>query len=161
MKNLNTIISIVILVAVVVVIGFLGGKDKGNDSQEVAVISSSSIVIENDEYDFGDIDIFGGEVSTEYTLVNTGNENVLVISATTSCGCTEGEIGGESFGMHFGMNNDVVIPANSSITMTGIFDPLAHGPDAVGPITRILLLQTNSLMTPELEVRISANVTKN
>jgi len=160
MKNLNTIISIVILVAIVVLVGIFTGK--GSDSEEIVSIeSNSSIIIENDAHDFGDIDIFGGKVSNDYVLINTGNEDVIVTSATTSCGCTEGEIEGESFGMHFGMNNDVVIPANSSITMTGIFDPLAHGPDAVGPITRILLLQTNSLMTPELEVRISANVTKN
>lgn len=159
MKYLKTIIPIVILAAIVVLVGLVGNKEES--SQEVSKVSSSSIVIENDAYDFGDIDIFGGKVSAEYTLVNEGGEDVLITKATTSCGCTEGEIGDESFGMHFGMNNEVVIPANSSVVMTGIYDPLAHGPDAVGPVTRMLMLQTNSTITPTLEVRLTANVIKN
>ena len=160
MKNLKAIISIIVLVLVVALVGIFTGK--GNDSSQAVqqVESNSSIAIENDSHDFGDIDIFGGKVSTDYVLINTGDEDVIVTRATTSCGCTEGEIEGERFGMHFTMKNSVTIPANSSVVVTGIFDPLAHGPNAVGPITRMLLLETNSAITPSLEVRLTANVTK-
>jgi len=163
MKKTQIIILIVILAAIGLAIGFAkGGNSNQTPSSEVAAVANNSvIVVENSSFDFGDMDIFGGKVTSEYILTNTGEHDVTVTSATTSCGCTEGEIEGESFGMHFGMSSEVTIPANSSVTVTGTFDPLAHGPDAVGPVTRMLMLQTNSTVTPELEVRLIANVIKN
>ena len=162
MKKTQIIILIVILAAIGLAIGFAkGGNSNQTPSSEVAAVANNSvIVVENSSFDFGDMDIFGGKVTSEYILTNTGEHDVTVTSATTSCGCTEGEIGGESFGMHFGMSQAVTIPAGESMPVTAIYDPLAHGPDAVGPVTRMLMLKTNSTATPNIEVRLTANVTK-
>lgn len=40
-----------------------------------------------DSYDFGDIDP-GEKVSYTFTYVNGGEDNLIIVSATASCGCT-------------------------------------------------------------------------
>lgn len=122
---------------------------------------ASVVVVEKTDHDFGDIDIFGGKVHTTYVLKNEGIEDVKIISAITSCMCTEGEIGGMKFGMHSATGGRVTIPAGGEEILTAIYDPLAHGPNGTGKITRELMLKTNSTETPEIEVRLSANVVKN
>jgi hypothetical protein len=121
----------------------------------------AAIVVEEDSYDFGDIDIFGGKVETSYTLINTGTEDIKILSAVTSCMCTEGKIGGLTFSMHESVGGSEIIPAGGEKILTAIFDPLAHGPEGTGPITRQLFLKTNSSKTPELEVNFTGNVINN
>jgi len=152
----------VIGVVVVVVLGlviFTGGKD--GDNVNVELVSASELVAVENNYDFGEIDIFGGEVSTTYTLKNMGNEDVIVKSAVTSCMCTEGKIGGRTFGMHDNKLMSIVVPPGGEEVLTATFDPLAHGPEGTGKITRELTLKTNSSKTPELRAKFSADVIKN
>ena len=133
------------------------------DSEPAAVATSVSSVLSvvEEPYDFGDIDIFGGKVNTTYTLKNEGVEAVTITKAGTSCMCTEGEIAGLTFGMHGSEVESVVIPAGGEEQVVATYDPLAHGPDGTGPVTRMLMLETNSSETPQVELRFSANVTKN
>ncbi|MDA1334876.1 MAG: DUF1573 domain-containing protein [bacterium] len=121
---------------------------------------TSAIAAEKDFYDFGDIEIFGGKVSTEYVLKNTGEQDVTITQAATSCMCTGGKIGSLVFGMHGQQGQRVTIPAGGKEILTATYDPLAHGPQETGKITRELMLKTNSTATPELVVRFSANVIK-
>lgn len=111
-------------------------------------------------YDFGEIDIFGGKVTTTYTITNTGVEAVTITAAETSCMCTEGLIGALSFGMHGSSGGTVVIQGGASEVLTAVFDPLAHGPEGTGKIKRELHLRTNSSTVPEVEVTFSGDVIK-
>lgn len=121
---------------------------------------ASAITVVESAHDFGDIDIFDGKVSTTYTLKNEGLEDVQILSAVTSCMCTEGEIDGMRFGMHEQSNKEVIIPAGEEKILTATFDPLAHGPNGTGKITRELSLATNSSETPTIIVTFAANVVK-
>lgn len=147
-----------IVVVTLLVWGVYAASNKGTVNVEQV---SAALQPAKDSFDFGDIDIFGGKVETTYTLQNTGTEDVTVVSAQTSCMCTEGKIDGLTFGMHGQSGGVVVIPAGESKILTAIFDPLAHGPEGTGPITRELFLKTNSTATPEVVVRFSGNVIKN
>ena len=122
--------------------------------------SASKITVLEQPYDFGDIEIFAGKVSTNYTLKNEGTEAVTITKAVTSCMCTEGEIAGLTFGMHGSEVKSVTIPAGGEEVVKATYDPLAHGPSGVGPVTRMLNLETNSTETPKIELRFSANVIK-
>jgi len=157
MKAMNKITIVAIILAVALIsYGLLHNKD----SQTIDKVDSAIIVAE-DSYDFGDIDIFGGKVETKYALKNTGEEDVEIISAVTSCMCTEGEIGGLTFGMHSSSGGSEIIPAGGEMVLTAIFDPIAHGPEGTGPIKRQLFIETNSSATPHIEVSFSGNVIKN
>lgn len=147
------------VLAVAVIFFSYSYSGKSDSDSAVADVSSVVSVVEQ-PYDFGDIDIFGGKVSTVYTLKNEGTEDVTIISAKTSCMCTEGEIAGFSFGMHGSDVKSVVIPAGGTEVVTAVYDPLAHGPNGTGKVTRELMLKTNSIETPEVRLRFSANVIK-
>lgn len=121
---------------------------------------SSTITVIGDKYDFGEIDIFGGNVQTTYTLKNDGPDDITITHAETSCMCTEGEIAGYTFGMHGSNVRSVVIPADGQEVVTAIFDPLAHGPNGTGKITRELVLKTNSTAMPIIRLMFSGEVVK-
>jgi hypothetical protein len=152
-----------IVLVVVFLIGFsVMSSNMGDGSSNLASSgpSASKIVVLEQPYDFGDIEIFAGKVDTTYTLKNEGTEPVTITKAGTSCMCTEGEIAGLTFGMHGSEVDSVTIPAGGEEKVKAIYDPLAHGPSGVGPVTRMLQLETNSTETPEIELRFSANVIK-
>lgn len=157
--NKTAIISITL--GILVVVGLAVFTSPGERAPLAQEAVASEIVVDSDSHDFGEIDIFGGKVQSDFVLTNTGAEDVTVSEATTSCGCTEGSIAGTSFGMHERLARSVTIPAGGTETVTAIYDPLAHGPNATGEITRQLFLKTNSENTPEIELRVSANVYKN
>lgn len=154
-----------IIGAIILGVGLIGLSmfSNGGDGSTAATntVSGAKISVVEPPYDFGDIDIFGGKVETTYTLKNDGAEDVTITKAGTSCMCTEGEIAGLTFGMHGSEVKSVVIPAGGEEKVRAIYDPLAHGPNGTGPVTRMLMLETNSSETPQIELRFSGNVVKN
>lgn len=157
-KNILLIIVTIILIGGGLVI-FSGNINRAQEKNEIA---QSSSILSSDKrvYDFGEIDILGGTVETEFALTNEGSEDVVITSGTTSCGCTTAEIGGIEFGMHENMSKKVTILAGETKNLKVIYDPMAHGLSGVGLAQRSVFLKTNSTATPELEVRIKALVTK-
>lgn len=150
-----------IVLGIILVGLMLISSNASQSTQTTSSISTAKIVVLEEPYNFGDIDIFGGKVSTTYTLKNEGTEDVTITKAATSCMCTEGEIAGLTFGMHGSDVASVLIPAGGEEVVTATFDPLAHGPEGTGPITRELMLETNSSETPDIRLKFSGNVIKN
>jgi len=159
---MKTNIALIIVIGAIVIGGgimiFSGNNNQTVEIQET--ISSSVLAVDRELHDFGEIDIFNGVVTTTFALTNEGTDDIMVTEGTTSCGCTDGEIGGISFGMHEKMSKEFVIPAGETKDLTVIYDPLAHGPSGTGLAQRSVFLKTNSSATPELEVRIKAMVVK-
>ena len=155
-KYIIGILILVILLGAALFFAPDGKKIKIEQKREVA----SVVITEPLSYDFGDIDIFGGKVMTSYALKNTGTEDVTILSGVTSCMCTEGEIDNLRFGMHESSGTTIVIPAGGEKILKATFDPLAHGPEGVGPIKRDIVLKTNSTETPQIKVVFAANVVK-
>lgn len=152
-----------VIVLLVVLLGYsVMFSNQGSKSSDVTSVGSSvsKITVLEQPYNFGDIEIFAGKVSTTYTLKNEGVEDVIITKAGTSCMCTEGEIAGLTFGMHGSDVESVTIPSGGEEKVTAIYDPLAHGPNGTGPVTRMLMLETNSSETPRIQLRFSANVVK-
>jgi hypothetical protein len=158
MKTSTAIITVAILVVGGMVI--FSGNGDNNQGKIEKVESSSTLSSDKESFDFGEIDIYGGTVETEFPLTNEGADGIIITSGTTSCGCTDGEIGGISFGMHEKMSDEFTIPAGETRNLKVIYDPMAHGPSGVGLAQRSVFLKTNSTVTPEFEVRIKATVIK-
>jgi len=147
--------GIFLSIAIVVLIILTGG-----DSSAGKTKSSASLVANSAFYDFGEIDIFGGKVSTEYTVTNTGSEPLTLTSARTSCMCTEGFIDDQQFGMHKDLSQKITLQPGASKQVKAVYDPMAHGPDATGPIDREVILRTDSASTKEVKLRFRGNVVK-
>ncbi|MBI5755194.1 DUF1573 domain-containing protein [Candidatus Peregrinibacteria bacterium] len=138
--------------------------------------STGVITIDTNNIDLGDIPIQGGKVDVEFPFKNTGSDSIALLEGVTSCMCTTAVVkgadgttsptlimpmSGPGHGDHGGAGPTKiyqVLNPGESATVIATFDPLAHGPDAVGPITREVVIYTNSTETPEVKFKFSGNV---
>ena len=127
------------------------GCGNSNTSAEIAE-SGEIIALEELEFNWENINIEGGLVRHDFEMKNDGDEDLILKGASTSCMCTKAELllpNGTSspvFGMH---NNPTdwshAIKPGESFTVRTIFDPMAHGPLATGPVKRTVSLVTSSV----------------
>lgn len=163
----------------VVTVSLIVASIKDNDDSKTQAVpiakanqnSQSKIAVENDFYDFGTIAMKNGLVKRVYQLTNQGDEPLLIKKVYTSCMCTKaniisqnGEVNGP-FGMpgHGGAISraDVTIQPGEQFTVEAVFDPAAHGPSGIGLANRVIYLETNSTVSPKVELKFSANVINN
>jgi hypothetical protein len=100
-------------------------------------------------YNFGDIDIQGGVVSQAFSFANRGTDPLYIYEATTSCGCTTGEIITEEntygpFAMNRTNQNTITIDPQETFSVNISYDPLFHGPNDLGQRQRTLFLFTSA-----------------
>lgn len=108
-------------------------------------------------HDWGNINIRGGKVSHTFKFKNDDFQNLVLKGASTSCMCTVAAValpdGSQSptFGMH---NNPTdwayAVKPGEDFSVKVVFDPMAHGPDATGPIQRSVFLVTSSKADGEI-----------
>lgn len=85
---------------------------------------------------WGTIPMSEGKMSRTYALKNASDEPITITGMQTSCMCTVAAFDGKKFGMHSPPRITSEIAPGESKEVVVTFDPLAHGPDATGPITR-------------------------
>src|SRR3989338_4335970 len=127
----------------------------GSDPSLISVTNSGKLVVLEDiTFDWGDIDIEGGNVEKIFKLKNDGPDDLIIKTANTSCMCTTatiqvGEVISPSFGMggHAGPNPMWGFPIESGeeFSVKVIFDPMAHWPEAVGAVQRNITILTSSV----------------
>lgn len=170
-QDQKKLIHLFIAVAAVFFLGFAIWKLdllKPNVSQSTLLASAANgQPAENGngaKYDFGEISMARGNVSTTFLLKNDGSDPLKISEITTSCMCTTAEIDGKIFKMTHGgevsMNSPIAIAPGETKEMLVTFDPNAHGPEAVGPIRREIYVHTNSSSTPHVTVSVMGNVVK-
>ncbi len=116
------------------------------------------------DYDFGDVHLSDGKVSTAFVIKNEGKSPLEFLNANTSCGCTSVK---------------VVLPNNSSpeymmaghqapVKWKGVLAPGEEGriivyynpnmhPDLNGAVTREVMIDTNDPNAPQLNFKIYVN----
>lgn len=106
-------------------------------------------------HDWGNINIMGGNVTKSFTLTNNNPNSLLLTGAVTSCMCTSAQFTLKDnskspvFGMHENATWTYEVQPNESFEVNVIFDPLAHGPSATGPVQRIV----NVISDPDPSVK--------
>ena len=157
---MQKIIIAVLIVGSLAIGGYivsLGMTDSTSNANTIAETGHSGLFTSSEElvYDWGDINIMGGDVSQTFTLTNSEEEPLLLRGAMTSCMCTTAEFilkdGSKSgaFGMHGGPEWTHIVQPGESFDVTVTFDPMAHGPSATGPITRTV----NVISKPDLKAK--------
>ncbi len=163
-----TIISAVILAAALFFAGYRqtapNGEKLGNEPS-----AEQKISVTEKSYDFGDIKISGGNVSRYFRLVNDSDAELVINDLYTSCMCTKARIfaGSDSSaiaGMKGHGGNSAFRPfriaPKQSFYVLATYDPMAHGPDALGPINRFIRVETSSPSQPMVELEFSGNVVR-
>ncbi len=131
--------------------------------------SSGALTILDNNIDLGEIPIEGGDVEVAFTFTNDGEEAVTLLGGETSCMCTEAVVKTNDgvtsprikmAGHGATAKLDQVVQPGEQATLVAIFDPMAHGPNALGVIKRDVILQTNSQTTPQVRFSFQGNVIK-
>ena len=149
---MNKYAVIAIFAGTILLIVVLISSKTGSQQDQIVPTSSGKLEITEERFDFGTISMADGNVSYAFTVKNVGPEEVILSKLFTSCMCTKAtlKIGDKKFGP-FGMPSHVAIPTIRAILspqetaeVEAVFDPNAHGPDATGPIKRVITITSNN-----------------
>jgi len=167
--NRNILRTSIVIGVFFVAAMFLLAFMQGHETQTAAVGTGQMLTLSESRWDFGEIPMDEGMVTKEVTLTNTGSAPVTITKMETSCMCTTAQIVHED-GQKSALRGMVghggtaalreVIQPNKSVVIRTNFDPNAHGPDATGPITRDVTLQTNAQDQAQIKLAFSGNVVK-
>ncbi|MBI5221535.1 MAG: DUF1573 domain-containing protein [Candidatus Magasanikbacteria bacterium] len=171
-NNYPWLIGGLALLAVIGLIVYFAVNDGGQNSPAAASASKNSnqLASEEDNFDFGTVPMGNGKVSHSFKLKNDGESALLINKVYTSCMCTNANVISASgtsgpFGMpgHGGAISkaNVTINPGEEFSVEAVFDPAAHGPAGVGLAQRSIFLETNSTISPKVELRFRANVVNN
>ncbi|MCA9333386.1 DUF1573 domain-containing protein [Candidatus Saccharibacteria bacterium] len=163
--NNKTLIATLIGFTLIIFVGgiYLAGKsnppelnNKGNPKVEILGEKTHS---------WGEIDIEGGNVEKIFKIRNVGDDPLEVTNFKTSCMCTEAQISigddtSPAFGMHTRSGWKGSIQPGETADIRVVFDPLFHGPQGTGPITRLVSFNTNDSSNSTVEFRLSGNVVR-
>ncbi|MDP3758522.1 MAG: DUF1573 domain-containing protein, partial [Candidatus Daviesbacteria bacterium] len=100
-----------------------------------------------------------------FTIKNSGTDVLQLSAVKTSCTCTKAQISIEGktspyFNMHLTSGWVGEIPPGKQAQLLVIFDQTFHGPTGVGPVERLVSLETNDSQNPNLEFSLKGVVVK-
>ncbi len=164
MEKLN--IPVVVGIVLITILVSVGGIYllSNNVPAEIIENSDSALEIEDsDTYDWGEIKIDDGDLEKSFVIKNTGTEDLEVANFVTSCACTTVHVSidgeqSEKFGMHSLSEWKGVIKPEQEAEIIVIYDPMYHGKDGTGYITRTATFETNDQNNKEVELKISGQV---
>lgn len=155
-----------IIVGIIAVLVLIGGYFIFSESKPDESVKSGTGKLElfgENNFDFGEILMAGGDVKYNYTLKNTGDGTTKITNVQTSCMCTQAKVfdtKGESVGV-FGMGGNhgpnprinLDILPGEEIVVEATYDPMAHGPDATGELVREIFISTDINQEIKLKFR--------
>lgn len=123
-------------------------------SGQAAIEKTADAMIELTEkkFNFKNIAYSGGNVSHSFLIKNAGTKDLKITNLATSCMCTQvyfknKNTEGPKFGMKShasGSSNWVgILKPGEKGEIIAVFDPTAHGPQGIGPISRLVSFETN------------------
>ncbi len=132
---------------------------------QVTASQNTKALVDQKNYDWGQIPFGGGNVSKTFTIKNSGTDILKLANVKTSCHCTKAqvEIDGQT-SPYFGMNGisswiGQVTPGKEA-KLTVIFDPAYHGPQGIGSINRLVSVETNDASNQKIEFSLTGTVVK-
>lgn len=165
MKTTKRFFILAILLSILFLAGCAGGSGRVDSSLKNVTNSGELVAVDGASHDWGDINIKGGDMKHTFTFKNEGSDDLILKSASTSCMCTKARyrLPDDSISPQYGMHGNstswaATIKPGETFGMEVTFDPMAHGPDATGPIKRSVKLLTSSKANSLLELTVSGNV---
>jgi len=154
-----------ILGVVVLLIGSVFLASNMANSAQVEESAGAVAVVSEETFDWGEIKIDGGIVEKKFEVENKGTETLKLYNVETSCMCTSAQISkGDQvsplFGMHDKSQYVMEINPGEKAELTVRFDPMFHGPNGVGPISRTVKIETNDPKHSELSWMLTAMVVR-
>lgn len=165
MNEKKVIISIFLFAIVILVGGVVLLSGGGPTSATITASQNAKVTADQRNFDWGKINMKGGNVSKIFTIKNTGTDTLKLTNIKTSCHCTKAQVKiGNTSSPYFGMNSvspwiGEVLPGQKA-ELEVIFDPAYHGPQGVGPINRLVALETSDKGNSRIEFSLTGTVYK-
>ncbi|MBI2338096.1 DUF1573 domain-containing protein [Candidatus Daviesbacteria bacterium] len=159
----------IIIASVLITALILGGGvfflSKSETSANIATSQNAEASVDQKNFDWGQINMKAGNVSKTFTIKNSGTEILKLYKIRTSCHCTKARVKiGSTTSPFFGMNTvsswTGEIPPGQEAELEVIFDPAYHGPQGVGPINRLVSIETNDKSNSRIEFSLTGTVFK-
>jgi hypothetical protein len=134
-------------------------------NRDAATAQAPKILVAPIFYDFGDVSLAGGVVSTVMTIKNEGGSDLVLNDMDSSCGCTTASVSkdekeGPVFGMRMHGTNPVgwseTLKSGETALLNIYYDPEVH-PELRGPVTREIALFSNDPKNSVQVIRIDVN----
>ncbi|OGY08240.1 MAG: hypothetical protein A2782_00480 [Candidatus Blackburnbacteria bacterium RIFCSPHIGHO2_01_FULL_43_15b] len=157
----------VFIVLTFVVIGglvyYVGANPPG--AAEIAKVENAKIEIPETKFSFGDIPFKGGLARHSFKIKNIGTSEITIGNLTTSCMCTKAYFqNGQEKSPEMVMGTRSAwtgkLAAGQEGEVVAIFDPAYHGPQGVGPISRVVSFETNDPAHSAVELIFDGNVVR-
>lgn len=134
-------------------------------SPQISTSQNAKALVDQKTHDWGTIFYSGGNVSKTFTIKNIGTDVLKLTNIKTSCACTYAQLTIEGktspkFGMHTTSIWAGEVAAGKEASLTVVFDPAFHGPTGVGPMERLISMQTSDINNPNLEFSLKGVVVK-
>lgn len=164
MNNKKVVIGFIVLTLLI-----LGGGVYilSNSAAPAKITTSQNAKVEVDQktFDWGNIPYSGGNATKTFIIKNTGTGVLQLTGVETSCTCTKAQItidGKTSpyFSMHATSSWVGEVVPGKEAKLLVIFDPAFHGPTGVGPMERLISVDTNDSQNPKLEFSLKGVVVK-
>lgn len=131
----------------------------------VNLSQNAKIEVDQKTHDWGTIFYSGGNVSKTFTIKNIGTDVLKLTNIKTSCACTYAQLTIEGktspqFGMHTTSSWVGEVEPGKEAQLIVVFDPDFHGPTGVGPMERLISMQTSDINNPNLEFSLKGVVVK-
>ena len=165
MNDKKIIIGIILFTVLLLVGGIVLLSGSGSTSATITTSQNAKATVDQRNFDWGQINMKGGNVSKTFTIKNTGTDTLKLTKIKTSCHCTkaQGKINNTS-SPYFGMNNVLSwigeVSPGQEAQLEVIFDPAYHGPQGVGPINRLVAVETNDKSNSRIEFSLTGTVFK-
>ncbi len=165
-RSSTTWVVVSVVAVMLLAVGALVALSPPSAQSQNAAVSNSVLAALETSYDFGTVSMAKGKVTKLFKVDNSTLAPITVRKLYTSCMCTtaslvQGERRVGPFGMegHGGpiptINEELAAGETAQVEVT--FDPAAHGPAGVGPITRNVFVETTD--GKKLVFEIKARVT--
>lgn len=163
--NNKIIIGIVLFTVLLFVGGIVLLSGSGSTSATITDSRNAKATVDQKNYDWGQINMKGGNVSKIFTIKNTGTDTLKLTNIKTSCHCTKAQVKiSNTASPYFGMNSVSSwigeVPQGQEALLDVIFDPAYHGPQGVGPINRLVAAETNDPSNSRIEFSLTGTVYK-
>lgn len=165
MNQKKILIAFIVLTVAILAGGIYILSVTSTTPQKVITSQNAKVNVDQKTHDWGQIAYSGGNVSKTFTIKNTGTDVLRLTNIKTSCDCTKAQVtidGKNSpfFSMHSTSSWVGEVAAGKEASLTVIFDPAFHGPTGVGPMERLISVQTNDINNPNLEFSLKGVVVK-
>ncbi|MBI2022070.1 DUF1573 domain-containing protein [Candidatus Daviesbacteria bacterium] len=140
-------------------------SSSSSPSKNIAKTQNAKAEASETSFDWGQIDYNGPKATKTFKIKNVGTDTLKLNNIKTSCTCTSAQViinqkGSPFFSMHSNSSWIGEVQPGKEAELAIRFDQSFHGPSGVGPIERIISVETNDANNPKLEFILKGYVVK-